>query len=172
MNILDYYSLLRYVEENLKGQSEEIANIFIKADFNPKYVSLNDGIIEKNQIVFYQKVYEIIRTMVSSEKNNIIDKINNFTRLNKVNKKQEEILSNYFSDDTIINDDTGKKEKNGDYILYLHDKILYEYEDFLDYEEEDIHTVLDEYVQKNSELNDRFKNNLNDLFASWKEVKK
>lgn len=70
MNILDYYSLIREVEKDLEKQSKEIADAFINADFNPEYVSLNDGDIEENQLMFYQKIYGVIRTMISPQQQN------------------------------------------------------------------------------------------------------
>ncbi len=169
MNILDYYSLLRKVEEDLKKQSEEIEKTFINADFCPKYVTLNDGEIEKNQIIFYQKVYGMIRAIISPEKKDIIN-IKNFTRLNSVSKKQNMILSKYFLNETTKNEKTGEDEEAN--ILNLHNQMFYEYEDYIRKTDRAIEKTLDNYIGKNEDLNKSYLNDLNDLFNSWKGVTK
>ncbi len=178
MNILDYYSLIREVEKDLEKQSKEIADAFINADFNPEYVSLNDGDIEENQLMFYQKIYGVIRTMISPQQQNrytgmvkVYHKIKNIKKIDDLKEKQDEILSKYFNK-TIWNEEKGEEGKNENNILELHDCILYQYEEFSDYEEEDILSVLDQYIQKNIKINNEYLENLENLFELWEEIRK
>ena len=67
---MDYYSLLRKVEEDLRKQSNEVMDAFTEANFLPKYVSLSDGEIQENQLIICQEIYGIIHTMISPESDN------------------------------------------------------------------------------------------------------
>lgn len=80
-------------------------------------------------------------------------------------------MSKYFNK-TIWNEEKGEEGKNENNILELHDCILYQYEEFSDYEEEDILSVLDQYIQKNIKINNEYLENLENLFELWEEIRK
>lgn len=174
MNILDYYSFLKEIEEDLKKQSKRIGETFLEEGISTEFISLHDGVIEENQVYFWQKLYNVVSFIIlpkEKEKAGIVKNYLEEKKMKKIRKKLNWIISHFFEEEKVWNEENEKEEKNNDYLLRMYDKFLCDYALLEDAEESDRDQVIEDFIDRNQKVAENFETNVKELFSLWEGKK-
>ncbi len=170
MNILDYYSFLKEIEEDLKNQSKRIGDIFLEEGISTEFVSLHDGVIEENQVLFWQKLYNVVSSIILPKEKEKVGIVKNYLeekKMKKIRKKLNWIISHFLEEEKVWNEEKEKEEKNNDYLLRMYDNFLCKYALLEDAEECYRDQAIELYIDNNQKVTENFETNVKELFSLW-----